>query len=188
MYSKDKVFTYKLILLYFVEQIDFPVNNNQIFRFVSSKDYMDYFIMQQCLAELVETEYFDFFRNDDTTMKRYTISEEGANAIKLFGSRISPDMKKAIKEYIDENRNIFRKEYEITANYFYDKETNEYFVKCCLYDLDAILMEISVSAVNKQTSRLICKNWKENVGDLYGEIFNKLINYDDENDNKTKNE
>ena len=50
---------------------------------------------------------------------------------------------------------------------------NEYTVKCGVYDSDGTtsLMEISINVATKDQARTICRNWKNNVADLYGDIM-----------------
>lgn len=76
-----------------------------------------------------------------------------------------------------------RAEYAVTANYFQEMN-NEYTVKCGVYDSDGTtsLMEISINVATKDQARTICRNWKNNVADLYGEIMLTLAT---EPDNKS---
>ena len=43
---------YKLIILYMLDKVDFPLTNSQISEFVLDKGYTDYFKLQQALSEL----------------------------------------------------------------------------------------------------------------------------------------
>ena len=45
---------YKLIILYMLDKVDFPLTNSQISEFVLDKGYTDYFKLQQALSELAE--------------------------------------------------------------------------------------------------------------------------------------
>lgn len=53
-YSISRLAESKLILLYFIEKIGFPLSNSEICQFSLEKNYMDYFSVQQYLSELVE--------------------------------------------------------------------------------------------------------------------------------------
>ena len=45
---------YKLIILYMLDKVDFPLTNSQISEFVLDKGYTDYFKLQQALSELTD--------------------------------------------------------------------------------------------------------------------------------------
>ena len=42
---------YKLIILYMLDKVDFPLTNSQISEFVLDKGYTDYFKLQQALSD-----------------------------------------------------------------------------------------------------------------------------------------
>ena len=46
---------YKLIILYMLDKVDFPLTNSQISEFVLDKGYTDYFKLQQALSCLLYT-------------------------------------------------------------------------------------------------------------------------------------
>ena len=46
---------YKLIVLYMLEQVDFPLTNAQISGFILDKGYTNYFHLQQAISELTDS-------------------------------------------------------------------------------------------------------------------------------------
>ena len=46
---------YKLMILYMLEKVNFPLTNNQITGFILDQGYTDYFHVQQAISELVES-------------------------------------------------------------------------------------------------------------------------------------
>ena len=46
---------YKLIILYMLEKVDFPLTNAQISGFVLDKGYTNYFHLQQAISELIDS-------------------------------------------------------------------------------------------------------------------------------------
>jgi hypothetical protein len=63
----------------------------------------------------------------------------------------------------------------VTATYFLDSETNEYIVKCGVYEDKRILMEINVSVVSRDQAKLIQNNWKSHVSEIYMNILNEMV-------------
>ena len=163
----------KLLLLYLIDRMDIPLSNSQISEFALAEDYMDYFALQQNLAEMTKSGFLDNFQDNNTT--RYTILDKGAETLGFFEKRIPPEVRGKINKYVLDNRKTIKKDYEITANYFYDHTNNEYIVKCGVYEDENMLMELNISVVSKEQAKTICGNWKENVKTLYGDILMALM-------------
>ena len=47
---------YKLIILYMLDNVDFPLTNTQISDFILEKEYTTYFTLQQAINELISAE------------------------------------------------------------------------------------------------------------------------------------
>ena len=48
----DALTTYKLIILYMLEKVDFPLTNSQVSEFILDKGYTTYFTLQRAINEL----------------------------------------------------------------------------------------------------------------------------------------
>ena len=53
----DTLTTYKLIILYMLKKVDFPLTNSQLSEFFLDKGYTNYFTLQQVITELSEAEF-----------------------------------------------------------------------------------------------------------------------------------
>ena len=51
----DTFTLYKLIILYMLDKVSFPLSNAQLSEFILEKEYTDYFTVQTALSELNET-------------------------------------------------------------------------------------------------------------------------------------
>ncbi|MBE6013474.1 DUF4364 family protein [Anaeropeptidivorans aminofermentans] len=163
----------KLLLMYLIDKMDIPLSSSQISQFALEENFMDYFTLRQCLAEMVENNQLESVRENNNT--RYTITETGLQALDYFEKRIPLNIRNKINKYVLDNRKCIKKDYETTANYFKDIHAGDYTVKCGIYEDDALLMEINLSVVSREQAKLICSNWKANVNNLYGSILSKLI-------------
>ena len=169
----------KLNKLYLIEKIEIPLSNSEICQFALEKNLMDYFSVQQYLSEMVESGLLEVTTENNST--RYTITADGEETLNYFIKHISNYAKTVINNYAMENSKRIRAEYAVTANYFQEMN-NEYTVKCGVYDSDGTtsLMELSVNVATKDQARIICRNWKNNVADLYGKIMLTLATEPDE--------
>ena len=157
--------------------MDIPLSNSQITQFALEENYMNFYSVQQYLKEMVEIDYLDSSTDNNTT--RYTITGDGIKALDALADQIPVQLKNRITKYVTQNRKEVMKGFETTANHFYDRDTGEYIVKCGVYDYDTLLMELNLSVVNIDQARIICNNWKANVGSLHAQIINILLSKED---------
>ena len=163
----------KLLLLYLINKMDIPLSNAQISQFALEENFMDYFVLQQTLADMVQAGYLETSQENNTT--RYAVTDEGVTTLEYLEKQIDVDIRARITKYVTENSKTIKKEFEINANYFYDHDNREFIVKCGLYEDETMLMEISLSVVAREQAKFICKNWRENVNQLYGNIISELV-------------
>ena len=78
---------YKLIILYMLEKVDFPLTNAQISGFVLDKGYTNYFHLQQAISELIDSNLIEAktIRNSSY----FQITEQGEQTLSYFGDQIS---------------------------------------------------------------------------------------------------
>ena len=81
----------KLIILYLVKKMDVPLSESEIRQFILERRYMDYFTVQQYLAELVNASLLDVARENNAT--RYTITEDGDATLGYFVHQIPESVK-----------------------------------------------------------------------------------------------
>ena len=163
----------KLIILYLLEKINIPLSNNEICQFALESNAMAYFVVQKCLSELNDCGFIEAYIENGAT--QYIITTEGSTTLEFFQNRISEWLKTSATEYILQNNKRIKSEYETSANYF-PEITGDYFVKCSVCGIDGTkIMEVDVTVPNKSQAQLICKNWKNDVSSIVGDIFTRLV-------------
>lgn len=165
----------KLIILYLLDKIDIPLSYNDISSFVLEEDYMNYITLQTCLHEMLETGYLE--KDTDKNVARYYITGAGSDVLNQFEDKISQVVVKNVCKYIEENAGRIKKDFEIVANFFienFSENPNKYTVKCGAYEDDTTIMEIKLTCDSREQAKKICKNWKENVSQIYGNIITEI--------------
>ncbi len=99
---------YKLMNLYMLKQVNFPLTYAQISDFFLSREYTDYFTLQQALTELLEAGLARKETSHNST--RYEITREGEETLSFFGKNISPAIIEDMDQYLKENRLRLRNE------------------------------------------------------------------------------
>jgi len=166
----------KLLLLYLINRMEFPMSRAQVTDFVRDEDFMDYYTLQQTLAVLVDGGHLDATVENalDNNTTRYVITGEGQMTLEYFEKHIPWSRRQAIDSYITENRGKIKKYYENTATYFPNVENDEFQVKCGVYEDKRALLELVVSVDTREQAKLIQSNWRASASALYQRIIEAL--------------
>ena len=89
---------YKLIILYMLDKVSFPLTNNQISEFILDAGYTNYFSFQQAINELSDSNLVTTETIRNTTY--YHMTEEGRETLDFFGKEISEDIRLEINTYL----------------------------------------------------------------------------------------
>ena len=106
---------YKLILLYLLNRVEFPLTNGQICAFVAEEQYTDYFTVQETLADMVETKLLETETVRNSTY--YRLTESGKETLSYFKDDISTAIRKDIENYLKKNKMQLRDENAVLADY-----------------------------------------------------------------------
>ena len=166
----------KLLLLYLINRMEFPMSRAQVTDFVHGADFMDYYTLQQTLAIMVENGHLDATEENatDNNTTRYAVTDEGQTTLEYFEKHIPWSKRQTIDRYISENRVKIKKDYENTATYFPNVENDEFRVKCGVYEDKRALLELFVSVDTREQAKLIQSNWRANASVLYQRIIEAL--------------
>lgn len=163
---------YKLIVLYMLEKVDFPLTNGQISEFILDKEYTSYFTLQQAISEMVET---GFIREESTHNRTmYHLTEEGAETIQFFKSNISPAIRKDIDTFLKEKAYELKNEVGVKADY-YPNKSNEYSVRCQICEGDASLIDLTISVPTEEEAISVVNNWNKRHQEIYAQIMANLL-------------
>lgn len=169
--SQESLTLYKLIVLYMLDKVAFPLTQSQISEFVLDKGYTNYLTLQQVISELIETNLV----TAHTTLNRtqLTITKEGKDSLGYFEGRIGDVIKKEILDYFKENSMELRNEVSVVSNY-YKAVTGEYEAVLNAKDGDVTLVEIKLSVPTPQIASSICDNWNKKNQEVY-QMLTKML-------------
>ena len=87
----DTLTLYKLMILYMLDKVTFPLSNAQICDFMLEREYTTYFTVQQAIRELVDA---DLIREETSrNMSLYRATPEGRDTLEYFGGRVAHETK-----------------------------------------------------------------------------------------------
>ena len=162
--SKESLMLYKLIILYMLNQVSFPLSKAQISEFVLEKGYTNYLTLQQILAELTDNNLIASSITRHRT--QFTITNEGRDTLGFFQGRINYIIKTEIKEYLKEHSLALRNEISIISDY-YKIPPGDYETVLSAKDGDTTLIELKLSVPTSQMADSICENWRLKNQEVY---------------------
>lgn len=168
----DPITLYKLMTLYMLKQVNFPLTNSQLTSFFLDHEYTTYFVLQQALNELLEAGLLKKEASHNST--RYEITKEGEETLSFFGKNISSSIVDDMDQYLKENRFRLRNEVSTIADYY--KSTNQdYTVHCEVREGRSPLIELNLSVPDKEQAEAMCSKWKDRNQEIYAFIMKSLM-------------
>lgn len=163
---------YKLMNLYMLHQVNFPLTNAQLSNFFLDREYTTYFTLQQALNELLDAGLVkkETMRNSS----RYEITKEGEETLEFFGKNISPAIVSDMDEYLKQNRFRMRNEVGLISD-FYKSTNQDYIVHCEVREGKAVLVNLDISVPDKEQAETMCNHWKDRSQEIYAYVMKSLM-------------
>ncbi|MCI5698979.1 MAG: DUF4364 family protein [Lachnospiraceae bacterium] len=163
---------YKLMILYMLEKVNFPLTNNQITGFILDQGYTDYFHVQQAISELVESNLITTETIRNASYLKTT--EEGARTLSYFKNDISNQIREDIDHFLKENAFELRNEVSTLSDYDRTPE-GDYCVRCRVREGNSILIELNFTVPTEEEAKAVCRHWPEKSQKLYMHILETLL-------------
>ena len=163
---------YKLMNLYMLHQVNFPLTNAQLSNFFLDREYTTYFTLQKALNELLDAGLVkkETMRNSS----RYEITKEGEETLEFFGKNISPAIVSDMDEYLKQNRFRMRNEVGLISD-FYKSTNQDYIVHCEVREGKAVLVNLDISVPEKEQAEIMCNHWKDRSQEIYAYVMKSLM-------------
>ena len=171
MENTEELAQNKLILLYIIDKSEIPLTNEKITEFLLENNYMNYFLIQQYLSELIESGFIEYLDKKDK--KVYIVLNKVKTTLSYFEDRISTQIKEEFSSKFittKENEKIVT---QITGEY-YQKGTNKYIVNLKLVENNETLFDLYLNVATVEQAKKICSTWENNTEFIYKNLFNML--------------
>lgn len=169
---QDPLTLYKLIVLYMIQRVTFPLTTAQISDFILEKEYTNFLTLQQVINELTETDMITAKTVRNRTL--LSITQEGRNTLDYFGNRIGPAIKEDIDSYLTEKEYSLRTETSVISDY-YKSTSGEYEARLIARDRNIDLVNITLSVPTEEMASTICGNWEKKNQEIYQQIIRTLF-------------
>ena len=168
----DPLTLYKLIILYMLNRVDFPLTKAQIGDFILEREYTNFLTLQQAIGELIDAGFVTAKSIRNRT--HLILTEDGKQTLAFFGNQISTSIKKDIDEYFRNHELEMRNEVSIISDY-YKSTSGEYEAHLIAKDKEIHLIDLTLSVPLEETAISICDNWQKKNQEIYQYLIEQLF-------------
>lgn len=169
---EDSLMLYKLIVLFMLNRVSFPLTNAQVCDFMLEHSYTDYLTLQKVLAELSEANLILTSKHHNRT--QLTLTKEGLETLNFFDNRIGEAIRQDIDNFLKEKEFTLRNEVSILADY-YKATSGEYEARLVAKDRDITLIDLTLSVPTLDLAIAVCDNWQAKNQEVYQFITSRLF-------------
>lgn len=162
----------KLLVLYIIKAVKTPISNSQLTDIVLENGFINYFMLQQYISELISSEFLAY--KDINGKKLIYITEKGSSVLSFFKNRIHENKILSIENYIKNKIDQIKKELTLNASYTIS-EDNNFIVSLQAIENGSILMDLKLSVASNKQAIDLCNKWKANSVEIYTKIIHLLI-------------
>ncbi|MBO4398820.1 MAG: DUF4364 family protein [Lachnospiraceae bacterium] len=168
----EALMLYKLIILYILDRVDFPMTNSRLTDFITTKEYTNYFNVQQVLSDLVEDGYISLQEMKNNYL--YRITPEGKETLSFFYQNISRNIRDDIDMFLTEQNYRLREEVSNIADY-YEAKKNEFVCELKVVERESTVIEIRITVPSEENAKTVCSRWRQKNADIYAYVINSLL-------------
>ncbi|MDF2586525.1 MAG: hypothetical protein K0S41_366 [Anaerocolumna sp.] len=172
----DAFTLYKLIILFLLDKVEFPLTNAQISNFILEKDYTNYFNIQQSISELIEADFVTVETVGHSS--HYRITPAGRETLSFFDYMISAAIQGDILDYLRKNQYSLRDEVSTLSEYFEAKK-GEFMVRLRVMEKEDSIIDLSIAVPTEEDATRICNNWRSQSQKIYAYVLSNLLKEDD---------
>ena len=170
--NTDSTTLYKLMILYMLSKVNFPLSNVQISTFMLDNEYTSYFTFQETINSLVEDSFIQQMNYRNST--QYKLTLEGEDTVAFFYTKISPAIREDIDSYLARNKYELKSEVGTTSDYY--RTTNgTYIAHLLVKEGDSTLIELNLGVPLEDQAKDMCDKWKDSSQDIYDFIMHRLL-------------
>ncbi|MCR5154787.1 MAG: DUF4364 family protein [Lachnospiraceae bacterium] len=170
--QSESMMLYKLILLYILDRVTFPITNTDLTTLVVDKGYATFLDINEALEDLIDDKYIEVEEIHNAFL--YHITDSGRETLSFFYTKISVKIRDEIDTYLSEKDYLLREMVAQTADY-YEAKKNEFVVDLRVVEHESEIIHINLMVTTEKEADTICNHWKDRSSDIYSYLLTKLI-------------
>ena len=176
----DPMTLYKLMALYLLKHVSYPLTEDRLSEFFISGNYTDYFRLKEILSQLADSGMIR--QTKAATATHYSITPEGEEAFGYFGKRLPQEITDEMDKFLQENRVAIRDEVSISADYFHAADAGtgavsgqDFTVNCEINEGRSRLLTLSFTVPDEEQAKYMCSKWRERSQEIYAYLIRRLM-------------
>ena len=169
---QDPLMLYKLIVLYMLDRVNFPMTGAQISDFMLEKEYTNFLTLQTVIGELTAAGMISSQSIRNRT--HLSITTEGKETLRFFENRIGDAIKTDVKTYFQEKEFDLRNEVSVLADY-YKATSGEFEARLVAKDRGISLIDLTLSVPTREMAENVCDNWQKKNQEIYQYVTKALF-------------
>lgn len=168
----ESITLYKLIILYMLEKVDFPLSNEAVSGFFFETGYADFATVQQVLGIIQDDGLIEAKNSRSST--GYFLTSQGREMFGYFGGKISDEIKHEIDAYLTSRKYELKQSANVTSE-FYRNTSGEYSVHCCIKEKNSSLIDITLDVPDESVADTMCGKWRDKSQEIYEFVMKTLM-------------
>ncbi len=169
---QDPLTLYKLIVLYMLNRVTFPLTKAQLCDFILEREYTTFLTLQQAISELTDAGMISPQAMGNRT--HLVITQEGVQTLHYFDNRIGESIKQDIDAYFREHEMALRNDVAVQSHY-YKSTSGEYEAHLVAKERDISLVDLTLSVPTEEIAASICDNWQTKSESIYQYLTQELF-------------
>lgn len=162
----------KLLILYIIKKLKTPCSNTYITDIILSNNFLNYFILQQYLNDLVESNYLMILNSKSESL--YKLAPRGKKILEMFQNRISQFKIDCFNNYMS---SLKEKNQTINVDFKQSKISSDNFnLKIMFNKNKEDLLTLNLKTKSKDEINSIIKNCSSNPNQTYKSILSIINN------------
>jgi len=170
--QSDTFMLYKLMILYILSRVNFPLANAQLTSFILEKEYTNYFNIQRAISELLDDAFISIKTIRNSSL--YRITDSGKETLLFFDNMISSGIKEDIETYLQQNKYELQEEVSTPAE-FYQIKKGEFAAHLSVIERETPFIDLTLVVTTEAEAAKLCSNWKEKSSEVYSYLISSLL-------------
>ena len=170
--SDAEVLLNKIMILYLLKRVTFPMSNAELWSYFSTKDTISEASFQETVLSLEEANLIH--GEELNSVLRYELTKEGDEALFYFKGDIPREKVDSLEDYVIANKFRLRNETGVSTSI--DKaEDGEYYVQLKVREGKTTLFEMRLAVPTEEQASVLAGHLEENAQQIYSYVLRKVI-------------
>ena len=167
----------KLCVLFLLRELDIELTRTQLSDIMVTNDWVKYFELQTCLAELEEDGFIAAIPR--SFGQGYRLTERADEVLGMFSTQLPGSFRDELSAFAESSREELRRETQFTAE-SQRIQSGGYYVTLKVMETSAVLLEFNLLMPDRDSAKVICDNWESKAEDIYTYALSQLLKKDPE--------